>query len=239
MEFSNTRRSGMPIFVQRHHSTKNENTMIPKLHYISQGKSPKEHLENIQQACTSGIELVQLRLLNVSDKKLLEVAKEARDITAHFQTRLLITDHYKIAREVKADGVHLENTDACPTKARIHIYTWQIIGGTAHTLEECQTLVAKQVDYIGLGPFRFTTTKDNVPAILGLKGYLEIIKALQTETPIIGVGGITIEDVTDILETGISGVAVSEAITRNFDTIKIFNQLLSASSTEEQRHTFK
>jgi thiamine-phosphate pyrophosphorylase len=119
------------------------------------------------------------------------------------------------------------------------VYTWQIIGGTANTLEECQTLVAKQVDYIGLGPFRCTTTKDNVSQALGLNGYLEITKTLQTETPIMGVGGITTEDVTDILETGISGIGVSGEITRNFDTIKIFNQLLSASSTEEQRHTFK
>jgi thiamine-phosphate pyrophosphorylase len=239
LEFSNTRDSGDAYICATIFNTKNENTMIPKLHYISQGKSPKEHLENIQQACTSGIELVQLRLQNVSDKKLLEVAKEAREITAHFQTRLLITDHYKIAREVKADGVLLENTDSCPTKARIHVYTWQIIGGTANTLEECQTLVAKQVDYIGLGPFRCTTTKDNVSQALGLNGYLEITKTLQTETPIMGVGGITTEDVTDILETGISGIGVSGEITRNFDTIKIFNQLLSASSTEEQRHTFK
>jgi thiamine-phosphate pyrophosphorylase len=65
------------------------------------------------------------------------------------------------------------------------------------------------------------------------------MEALKTETPIIGVGGITTEDVTDILETGISGIAVSLAITQNFDSIKIFNQLLNASSTEERRHTFK
>ena len=213
--------------------------MIPKLHYISQGTTPKEHLENIQQACTSGIELVQLRLQNVSENKFLEIAKEAREITSHFQTRLLITDHYKIAREVKADGVHLENTELCPMKARIHVYTWQIIGGTANTLKECETLLEKQVDYIGLGPFRLTTTKENITPALGINGYTEIIKALQTETPIIGVGGITSLDVTDILETGVSGIAVSGEITRNFDTIGIFSKLLSASSTDEQRHTFK
>ena len=77
--------------------------MIPKLHYISQGNTPKEHLDNIQKACTSGIELVQLSLDITSQKKLLNCAWQARDITAHFQTRLIITDHCKIAKAVKAD----------------------------------------------------------------------------------------------------------------------------------------
>lgn len=213
--------------------------MIPKLHYISQGSSPKEHLENIQKACTSGAELVQLGLKNASEKKNLKLAVAAREITSHFQTRLIISEHYKIAKEIKADGVHLGKTDSCPTIARKHLYPWQTIGGTANTLQECETLIDKEVDYISLGPFRFTTTKDNLSPVLGLNGYTTITEALKTETPIIGVGGITTEDVKDILETGISGIAVSGEITRNFNTIRTFNQLLNASSTEEQRYTFK
>ena len=213
--------------------------IIPKLHYISQGNSPKEHLVNIQKACSSGAELVQLRLKNVSEKKVLKLSTAAREITSHFQTRLIINDHYKIAKEVKADGVHLGHTDTCPTIARTHLYTWQMIGGTANTLQDCETLLDKEIDYISLGPFRETTTKDNLPPVLGLNGYKAITEILKTETPIIGVGGITTEDVTYILETGISGIAVSGEITRDFNTIKTFNQFLNASSTEEQRHTFK
>ena len=120
--------------------------MIPKLHYITQGDSPKEQLQYIQKACSSGAELVQLRCRDISEKKLLKLAKEAREITAHFQTRLLINDHYKIAKEVKADGVHLEKIDICPTIARKHAYTWQMIGGTANTLQDCETLLNKEVD---------------------------------------------------------------------------------------------
>lgn len=218
---------------------KNYVMIIPKLHYISQGNSSKEHLENIQKACSSGTELVQLRLKNVSENKCLKLAKEAREITSHFQTRLIINDHYKIAKTVKADGVHLEDSDVCPTVVRDYLYTWQMIGGTANTLQDCEALISKDVDYIGLGPFRFTTTKENLPQVLGLNGYTLIIEALKTEKPILGVGGITTDDVTDILATGISGIAVSEAITRDFNSIKLFNQLLNASSTAEQRHTFK
>ena len=213
--------------------------MIPKLHYISQGSSPAAHLENIQKACSSGAELVQLRLKNVSEKKCLKLAKEAREITSNFQTRLIINDHYKIAKEVKADGVHLGKTDTCPTIARKHLHTWQLIGGTANTLQDCEALIDKEVDYIYLGPFRLTKSKGNIPPVVGLNGYTAIIEALKTETPIIGIGGITMVAVADILETGISGIAVSEEITHDFNTIRIFNQLLNASSTAEQRHTFK
>jgi thiamine-phosphate pyrophosphorylase len=213
--------------------------VIPKLHYITQGDTPLVHLENIQKACTAGAELVQLRLKGISEKKILKVAHEAREITAHFQTRLVLNDHYKIAKEVKADGVHLGKTDACPTAARKHLYTWQLMGGTASTLQECEILLEKGIDYISLGPFSVTTTKKNIPLVLGLKGYTLILEALQTETPILGVGGITTADVPAILRTGISGLAVSEEITRDFNTIRTFNELLNASVTQEQRYTFE
>ncbi|WP_047546168.1 thiamine phosphate synthase [Psychroserpens sp. Hel_I_66] len=213
--------------------------IIPKLHYISQGISPKAHLENIQKACSSGAELVQLRLKNVSEKKILKIANEAREITSHFQTRLIINDCYKIAKTVKADGVHLGKSDVCPTVAKKHLYTWQMIGGTANTLQDCELLLDKPIDYLSLGPFRDTHTKENLGPLLGLKGYAAITDILETPIPIIGVGGITTADVKDLLAVGVSGLAVSGAITQNFDAIKTFNQLLSASVTAEQRYTFE
>lgn len=215
--------------------------MIPKLHYISQGSSPKEHLENIQKACSSGAELVQLQLENTSEQELLKLATSAREITSHFQTRLLINGHYKIAKEVKADGIHLGKSDSCLI-VRKHLYAWQIIGGTAKNLQECETLIGKEIDYICLAPFRSTTNKDELSPALGLSGYTAIADVLKTETSIIGFGGVTTKDVTDILETGISGIAVSEEITQDFDSIRTFHQLLNASSTAEQaeqRYTLK
>ncbi|MDD7888096.1 thiamine phosphate synthase [Flavivirga sp. 57AJ16] len=208
--------------------------MLPKLHYISQGNTAKEHLKNIQKACTSGIELVQLRLKNLSEKKILKMAEEAREITGHFQTRLIINDHYKIAKKVKADGVHLGKNDTSPTIARKHLEPWQIIGGTANTLEDCEALIEKKIDYVGLGPFRFTTTKNNLSPLLGANGYLTILEALQTDIPIIAIGGITIQDVPEILKTGVYGMAVSGEITKNFNKISQFNKLLNNPSEQEQ-----
>jgi len=210
---------------------------IPKLHYISEGSTPKEHLENIQNACTSGVELVQLCLNEFSEETILEIAKAAREITSHFQTRLIINTHYKVAKTVKADGVHLERSDPSATIARIHLYTWQMIGGTANTLQDCEALLADEVDYINLGPFK--SGEKTISTALGINGYTAIVEALNTTTPILGFGGIKTEDVKRILTTGINGIGVSKEITKNFDSIKTFNQLLSASSTNELRHTFE
>lgn len=207
---------------------------IPKLHYISQGETPEQHLENIQKACTSGAELVQLRLKNVNETTLLKIAHQAREITAHFQTRLIINDNYKIAKEVKADGVHLGKTDADPSVARKYLGEYYIIGGTANTLDDCLKLIKKKVNYIGLGPFRFTTTKKKLSPIIPLIGYQSILDELKTETPIIAIGGITLNDVPEILKTGIYGIAASGEITKNFNSIQSFHKLLNASSSNEQ-----
>ena len=200
--------------------------MIPKLHYISQGSSPDKHLENIRKACESGAKLVQLRLKNLDETILLKTAEKAREITNTYQTRLIINDHYKIAKSVNADGVHLGKTDAHLEKARAHLYDWQIIGGTANTLADCQMLIDKNVDYIGLGPFRFTPTKANLSPILGLEGYSSILQVLQTQTPIIAIGGITLHDVSMLLKAGIYGIAASGALTSDFHKIELFNKLL-------------
>ncbi|WP_282049907.1 thiamine phosphate synthase [Maribacter aquivivus] len=209
--------------------------MIPTLHYISQGSTPKEHLENIQKACSSGAELVQLRLKNQPEKIVLETALQAREITSKLQALLIINDHYKIAAAVKADGVHLGKLDSCPTKARKELASWQLIGGTANTLEDCKTLIHKKVDYIGLGPFRFTKTKENLSPILGINGYLTILEELKTELPVIAIGGIVIDDVSELMKTGIHGIAVSGEITRNFNSIPDFKKRINGGEIVEER----
>ncbi|SHI49022.1 thiamine-phosphate diphosphorylase [Mesonia phycicola] len=213
--------------------------MIPKLHYITEGDSAKIHLENLQNACTSGAELVLLNLDHLSDKKFLKYALEAREITSHFQTRLIIRNRYKVAKEIKADGVHLEKSNTSPSLLSKELFTWQTIGATANNLEECETLIKEEVDYLYLAPFQKKSSSENLDLALGLNGYTLILEALNTTTPILGYGEITLPEVTAILATGISGVAVDRAITANFNSTRDFNLLLNASSTQEQRHSFK
>ncbi|WP_158837834.1 thiamine phosphate synthase [Polaribacter sp. L3A8] len=201
--------------------------MIHKLHYISQGETPKEHLENIQKACVVGADWVQLRLKNSDAKTILETAKEAREITTRFKAKLIINDYYKVGKEIKADGVHLGKTDECPSKVRAFLGTSYIIGGTANTLEDCRNLLDKKVDYIGLGPYQFTKTKKNLSPVLGVEGYKKLIEELQTETPIIAIGGIALKDVTKITNTGIYGIAISGAITKDVTSIAKFQEILN------------
>ncbi|BAO56338.1 thiamin-phosphate pyrophosphorylase [Nonlabens marinus S1-08] len=210
--------------------------MIPKLHYISNAETPQDHLDNIQKACSAGIELVQLDMRHVKKAAVLKLSKDVQAITSHFQTRLIITGHYKIAKTIKADGVFLEKTDACPTLVRKQLFPWQSIGASTHTLQDCESLLKKEVDYIALGPFK--TFDDTQTIALGLNGYTAIAEALTTETPLIGFGNIATDDVKNILETGISGIAVSQEIKADFNLIKTYHQLLNASSTQEMRHNF-
>ena len=207
--------------------------MIRKLQYISQGKTPNEHLDNIQKACSSGVDWVQLRLKNLDEATLLKTAEKAREITTHFQTRLIINDHYKIAKQVKADGVHLGKTDSCPLEVRAYLGELYTIGGTANTLQDCKLLVDKKVDYIGLGPFRFTATKKNLSPVLGLLGYQSIIKELKSEIPVIAIGGITIEDLPEIMDTGVYGVAMSKEISNNFNTVLTIIKVLGSLDQEQ------
>ena len=212
--------------------------MISKLHYISQGKSPEEHLKNIKSACSCGAETVQLRLKNIEEQIVLETAKKVKEVTDNFQTRLIINDYYKVAIAIKADGVHLGKTDACPNLVRKELASWQIIGGTANTLKDCEALIEKKVNYIGLGPFRFTNTKEKLSPVLGLAGYKVIIDELKTSIPIIAVGGITLNDVESIIETGVYGVAVSSEITKNYNVISNFHKTLLKDRPQEQIFKF-
>ncbi|EAR11899.1 thiamine-phosphate pyrophosphorylase [Polaribacter irgensii 23-P] len=208
--------------------------MIGKLQYISQGETPEEHLENIEQACISGAVWVQLRLKNLDANSILETAKKARRITQHYKAKLIVNDHYKIAKEVQADGVHLGKKDCCPQEVRGYLGSEFIIGGTANTLEDCENLLAKKVDYIGLGPYQFTKTKKQLSPILGVDGYKRILAALHTKTPIIAIGGIEFSAVPEIVNTGVYGIAFSGALTKDFKSIPIVTKLISVSSKEAQ-----
>jgi thiamine-phosphate pyrophosphorylase len=172
-----------------------------------------------------------LRLKKLDSNIILETAKKARVITQYFNAILIINDYYKIAKEVESDGVHLGKMDCCPSEVRAYLGPAFIIGGTANTLEDCKNLLAKKVDYIGLGPYQFTETKKQLSPVLGIAGYKRLLGVLNTKTPIIAIGGIGLETVGEIIKTGIYGIALSGAITKDFKSISIFNGIINAPKT--------
>lgn len=190
---------------------------ISKLHYISQEINEESHGDLIEEACEAGVQWVQLRVKNKSFEDTLSIAQQVKKICDEYKAKLIINDYVSIAKEIKADGVHLGKTDMSPLKAKEILGDGFIIGGTANTFDDIYNLHLAKVDYIGLGPFRFTTTKENLSPILGLEGYVKLLKQCKQENiqiPIIAIGGIVPEDVTEIVETGIYGVAVSSVINK-------------------------
>ncbi len=199
-----------------------------KLQYITQGKNPEDHLHNLKKVCEAGGKWIQLRLKNVEENKYIAIAEQAKKICDAFGSKLIINDTVSIALKINADGVHLGKNDMPPAKAREILGSQKIIGATANTLNDCIELHNQSVDYIGLGPYRFTTTKENLSPILGLAGYSYILHELKKKNfnlPIIAIGGILEKDISPILKTGVSGVAVSGMLTGSENINKIIERI--------------
>jgi thiamine-phosphate pyrophosphorylase len=194
--------------------------MISRLQYITQQTETLTHLECVSQACEAGCDWIQLRMKNEPVETILKTAFQARKICDTHKTKLIINDHVQIAKQVSADGVHLGKADESVEKARRELGGKMIIGATANTFDDILAHTNSGADYIGLGPFRFTTTKKRLSPILGRSGYREILKKCRKsglETPVLAIGGIRLEDISELLKTGIYGIAVSSLITNNSD----------------------
>lgn len=204
---------------------------ISPLHYIT------TRPEQAETACRAGADWVQLRLKNQSYADWKAVALETLAVCRQHGAQLIINDNPHLAGEIGADGVHLGQDDMPIREARALLGNGFLIGGTANTLDTVRAHQRDGADYVGLGPFRFTTTKEKLSPVLGLAGYQRILSALQSQLvslPIIGIGGITVADVPALLQVGVYGIAVSSGITSAADpaaqTQLFLAQLMTSSS---------
>ncbi|MEW7289853.1 thiamine phosphate synthase [Aquimarina sp. 2304DJ70-9] len=190
------------------------------LQYISQGATPKEHLKNIREVCEAGGRWIQLRLKDTDMATYLNSAMQCREICDQYNTIMIINDNVGVAKAAMADGIHLGLNDMNPNEARRILGDNFIIGGTANTIEDCIQHSEDGVDYIGLGPFRYTKTKKKLSPILGVDGCQNIVSEFRTqnsEIPIIAIGGIIESDIKDLIQIGVSGVAISGMLTNQED----------------------
>lgn len=189
-----------------------------KLMYITDYDDKKPLSQQVENVCQGGVKLVQLRIKGASERELLEQAYLLKAICDRHNVLFIVNDNVHIARQVDADGVHLGKEDADPLLARAILGKNKIIGATCNTFEDIQIAHKKNVDYVGVGPFRFTTTKKNLSPVLGMDGYREIstmMKKQHIHLPVYAIGGITQEDVPELLACGVHGVAVSSYIKNN------------------------
>lgn len=166
-------------------------------------------------ALEGGCRWVQLRMKDATDDvaeaTALEVQSLCRDRGAFF----VIDDRVELAKKIGADGVHLGKTDMPVADARVYLGPKICIGGTANTFEDVRRLYADGADYIGCGPYRYTSTKKNLAPILGADGYRNIIARMKQENidiPMIGIGGIRVEDIGSLKSIGLSGIALSSSV---------------------------
>lgn len=200
---------------------------LPKLQYISDGKTFEEQYNNILSALDAGVQWIQLRWKKADKKSILELAEKVKIKCSDYKSVFIINDYPDIAQLVGADGVHLGLEDMKVDEARKILSPHQIIGGTSNTLKEVLQRINERVDYIGLGPLRFTSTKEKLSPVLGFEGYRNIMQTLPRDNniPIYAIGGITEKDVKPLLDIGIYGIAVSSIVTRSTNKKYIINQL--------------
>jgi thiamine-phosphate pyrophosphorylase len=208
--------------------------MIDKLHYISQAAVSGSHLDSIAQVLQSGGKWIQLRIKDQPEEKVFELALEAKILCKHFGAKLIVNDYPVVARSADCDGVHLGLQDMPVGKAREITGTTMIIGGTANTFEHILQHVDAGADYVGLGPYRFTKTKQNLSPVIGLEGYHEIMRKVNEagiNIPVIAIGGIQASDLPSLMAAGVYGVAVSGALTNQPDTaqeLKLIHEYLQS-----------
>lgn len=198
-----------------------------RLQYISQGNSAEEHLQNIQLILDAGVQFIQLRLKNVTEEDFLDCALKAAELCKKYNADLVINDSPFVAEKCKASALHL-GLDDMKIKEAKEIFKGKIIGGTANTLDHVLQRSKEEVTYIGLGPYRFTNTKEKLSPILGTEGYKGIISEMKKrniDLPVYAIGGIEMEDIEKIIKTGVYGIAVSGMLTRARDKKKTVEQI--------------
>lgn len=206
--------------------------MISKIQYISQPDVKGSHLENIRKALDAGCNWVQLRVKNRSIDWVYREAENVKALCAAYGTTFIVNDFVQIAKDLEADGVHLGLQDGSIAVARIILGREKIIGGTANTFEDIVKRHSEGVDYIGLGPFAFTQTKEKLSPILGITGYERIIGQMKQEhiqIPVIAIGGIKAKDMTGLMDVGVYGFAISGLLNEHPNPHNIFKRLTTGN----------
>lgn len=189
---------------------------IDRLQFITQDNIPgKTHVDLVQQACEAGIKWVQLRLKKETEEEQLRITLASKALCKKHGVQLIINDHVELAKEVGVDGIHLGTTDMPMPEARAILGNDLIYGGSSNNLEDIKRLAEWKADYIGLGPLRFTTTKDDLNPVIGFEGYKRILTEMKRsgiDIPLVAIGGIQTFDVQQLLNSNVYGIALASAI---------------------------
>jgi thiamine-phosphate pyrophosphorylase len=200
---------------------------IEKLQFISHDLDTLSHIQQAQIACEAGAKWFQYRCLTKNDEDLLSDIQTIAEICDDWGATLIVTDHVHLNGKADIQGFHIEDMDADFRALREKLGEATTIGGSSNTLGGLIRLANEGVDYAGFGPFSITTTKPNNATLLGIEGYRQAMLALKEQNidlPVLAVGGVTLEDIDQLMETGVFGIAASAAINQAEDMGTAYRQ---------------
>ncbi len=199
------------------------------LQFISHYTEKYTYLDSVKIALEGGCKWVQLRMKDATDAEVLPIAVEAQKLCREAGATFIIDDRVELVRQIGADGVHLGLGDMPIAEARKILGEKFIIGGTANTFENVKAHYQASANYVGCGPFRFTTTKKKLSPVLGLEGYRSIVSKMKEQgidIPIVAIGGITAEEIPQIMQTGVTGIALSGTVLRAEDPVAEMRRII-------------
>ena len=184
--------------------------------------SLENFLEKVETACRSGVTIIQLREKNLTTNQYYQLAKQVKEITDAYQVPLIIDDCLDICLAVDAAGLHIGDDELPVSVARQVLGPEKILGVTAKTVKRALEAETSGADYLGTGAIFPTITKENAPITL-----ISTLKTIcQTVAiPVVAIGGLTSENIDQLIDTGIAGVAV-------------VRDLMQAEDIEAKAHAF-
>jgi thiamine-phosphate pyrophosphorylase len=181
---------------------------LPKIYPITDTRlSGLSHAEQVARLIEGGASLIQLRDKLSAPREFYREAAAALQIARDHGARLIINDRVDIALALKADGVHLGQTDIPVAAARRLLGKEAIIGFSTHNIEQAKLATNLPVDYLAFGPIFPTSTKENPEPVTGLVALSEV-ETSKGRLPLVAIGGITLENAREVLKAGADTVAV-------------------------------
>ena len=167
--------------------------------------SVESFLEKVETACRSGVTIIQLREKNLTTNQYYQLAKQVKEIADVYQVPLIIDDRLDVCLAVDAAGLHIGDDELPVSVARQVLGPDKILGVTAKTVKRALEAEEGGADYLGTGAIFPTTTKENAPITL-----ISTLKAIcqRVAIPVVAIGGLTSENIDQLVDTGIAGVAV-------------------------------
>ena len=200
------------------------------MQFITHHNDHYSYVDSARIALEGGCRWIQLRMKEASEELFEETALAVQSMCREHGATFIIDDNVHLAKRIGADGVHLGKNDMPIAEARKILGNDFIIGSTVNTFEDIEaTLRGATPDYFGCGPFRYTTTKQNLAPTLGLEGYRSIVEQMRMHNiriPIVAIGGIGKEDIPALLACGVDGIALSGSILNAQDPVAEMQNVL-------------